>query len=78
MGFNLNWFLGALAIQLWLAPYVLMFWPEIRDAWRQWRTERQMERLAARHAMHAQPVSARVAGVALAALPGGAKPHLQR
>lgn len=51
MGFNLNWFLGVLAIELWLAPYVLMFWPEIRAAWRQRRMDRQLARLAARHAL---------------------------
>ena len=52
MGFNVNWFLGALAVELWLAPYVLMFWPEISEAWRQWRADRAMERLAARHPLH--------------------------
>lgn len=49
MSFNLNWFLGVLAIELWLAPYLLMFWPEIRDAWRHYRAERALAGHIARY-----------------------------
>ena len=49
MSFNLNWFLGVLAIELWLAPYLLMFWPEIRDAWRHHRADRALAGHIARY-----------------------------
>ena len=49
MGFNVNWFLGVLAIELWLAPYILLFWPEISEAWRQRRHDRQLRRYAAQY-----------------------------
>lgn len=54
MSFNLNWFLGVLAIELWLAPYVLMFWPDIRDAWRRHRAERALARYIARYQRQAR------------------------
>ena len=37
MRLNINWFLGVLAIELWIAPYLIVFWPEIRAAWRRRR-----------------------------------------
>lgn len=49
MSFNLNWFLGVLAIELWIAPYVVMFWPEISEAWREYRTERCLRRYVAQY-----------------------------
>ena len=32
MNFNLNWFLGVLAIEFWIAAYLIVFWREIRAA----------------------------------------------
>jgi hypothetical protein len=49
MSINVNWFLGVLAIEFWLAPYVILFWPDIRAAWREHRAERAMLRYAARY-----------------------------
>ena len=42
MHINLNWFLGVLAIELWIAPYVMMFWPDIVEAWTISRDERRI------------------------------------
>ena len=42
MHINLNWFFGVLAIELWIAPYVMMFWPDIVEAWSQSRDERRI------------------------------------
>lgn len=44
MHINLNWFLGVLTIELWIAPYVLLFWPEIVEAWARWCDERLVRR----------------------------------
>jgi hypothetical protein len=45
-GFNINWFLGVLAIELWIAPYLLVFWPDLMDAWAERRMERRFNRYA--------------------------------
>ena len=58
MSFNLNWFLGVLAIEFWLAPYILMFLPEIRAAWR----ARQRERAIRRYVAQYEAAYARTAG----------------
>lgn len=42
MHIDLNWFLGVLAIELWIAPYVMMFWTDIVEAWGQYRAERRI------------------------------------
>lgn len=39
MHINLNWFLGVLAIELWIAPYLMIFWPDIVEAWSRYRDE---------------------------------------
>jgi hypothetical protein len=49
IGFSLNWFLGVLAVELWVAPYLLVFWPDIAEAWQRRRQRRALARLAARH-----------------------------
>lgn len=42
MHINLNWFLGVLAIELWVAPYLWLFWPDIVATWTRVREERRI------------------------------------
>jgi hypothetical protein len=53
---NLNWFLGVLAIELWIAPYVIVLWPEISAAWYARRAERLYRRLERDYALSAAPL----------------------
>ncbi len=44
MHINLNWFLGVLTIELWIAPYLLLYGPDILSAWLRSRDERRIRR----------------------------------
>ncbi len=44
MYINLNWFFGVLAIELWIVPYLIIFWPDIVEAWSRSQDERRIRR----------------------------------